>query len=403
MPRLENSLSLSDCQQLALEKNPSLQPWEYELEAQDGQVEQMGLSPNPELEFEAEDIFGTGDLQGIKHAEGTLGLSQTIETAGKRKKRIFTAEREKDVVREELNLARLNVLYQTTDAFIDVLTWQERLELEETFYEISQEILDTIGTRVEAGRDSPMEETRAKVMVSSSRIRLDRAKKTLQKKKIALSSQWKSEQPTFEIVEGDLLSLSTPSEIELVSPPLNHPVLAQSRNEIQRREAVLGLEHAKATPDFTVGAGIRYANEVDDSSLVFGFSVPLPFRDRNQGAIRAAQARITKAEKEYEQKSFELNFKLHQNYQDYLQNYEETKILQEDILPEAQRAFEAAQEGFRQGKFSYLNVLDAQRSLFELKVQLLEAASNVHKTINEINRLMMNYKILEEQKKEISQ
>ena len=79
----------------------------------------------------------------------------------------------------------------------------------------------------------------------------------------------------------------------------------------------------------------------------------------------------------------------------YYQSYEEVPCLQDGILPAAQSAFEAAQEGYRQSKFPYINVLDSQRSLFELKIQLLETATAAHKTFIEMNRLTANYKLLQ--------
>lgn len=48
--------------------------------------------------------------------------------------------------------------------------------------------------------------------------------------------------------------------------------------------------------------------------------------------------------------------------------------LRTNVLPAAQRAFEAATEGYRQGKFGYLEVLDAQRTLFDTRGRYLTAS-----------------------------
>ena len=71
-----------------------------------------------------------------------------------------------------------------------------------------------------------------------------------------------------------------------------------------------------------------------------------------------------------------------------LQAGEESSRIQQEILPAAEQAFAAAQEGYRQGKFSYLDVLDAQRSFFELKVQAIGAARRFHLAFNQIHRLV---------------
>ena len=58
------------------------------------------------------------------------------------------------------------------------------------------------------------------------------------------------------------------------------------------------------------------------------------------------------------------------------------------MLPVAQRAYEATDEGYRQGKFDYLEVLDAQRTLFEAKVQYVSSLTTYHRARAAIERLI---------------
>ena len=58
------------------------------------------------------------------------------------------------------------------------------------------------------------------------------------------------------------------------------------------------------------------------------------------------------------------------------------------VLPGAQSAFDAATEGFRQGKFGYLEVLDAQRTFFEARGRHIEALSAYHKAVADTERLI---------------
>jgi len=62
--------------------------------------------------------------------------------------------------------------------------------------------------------------------------------------------------------------------------------------------------------------------------------------------------------------------------------------LRNDILPGAQRAFDSVQNGYREGKFDFLQLLDAQRTLFEVKGQYVEALSAYHLSRTEIERLI---------------
>ena len=57
-------------------------------------------------------------------------------------------------------------------------------------------------------------------------------------------------------------------------------------------------------------------------------------------------------------------------------------------MPGARRVLEATSEGYRQGKFSLLDVLDAQRTLFEARGQYIEALATYHKAVAEAERLI---------------
>jgi len=57
------------------------------------------------------------------------------------------------------------------------------------------------------------------------------------------------------------------------------------------------------------------------------------------------------------------------------------------ILPAAEKAFASANEFFQRGKLDYLNVLDAQRDLFNSREQYLQSLVAYHEALAEIERL----------------
>ncbi len=387
-------LTLNQAFSLALKHHPELKPYAAQIRAHDGLIEQAGLSPNPELEMEAENILGSGEFQGVDSMETTMLFSQLFETADKRNKRKHTAELDQILVRQNFNIAQLDVLFETNAAFIELLTAQKKSELYEEFQAISERIYETIKIGVEAGRDSPMEETRARVMASSTQIAQERAQREREKAKYALAKQWGSDALTYSKAVGTLeLPVEIPKPDRWIDQLDENPRVALANAEVERKEAGLDLEQAKAVPDFKIGTGVRYMSDVDDGSFVFGFSIPLPFVDRNQGAIRAAKEFVQQAEAELEAQRIELKTSLQPIYQELLQAFEEAKRLETEILPSAQEAFEAAQEGYRQGKFPYIDVLDAQRSLFEFNIQHVEAKGRFHQALNRLNHLSANYEI----------
>jgi cobalt-zinc-cadmium efflux system outer membrane protein len=62
--------------------------------------------------------------------------------------------------------------------------------------------------------------------------------------------------------------------------------------------------------------------------------------------------------------------------------------LQRDVLPGAKSAYDAATVGFENGKFNFLEVLDAQRTYFAAKSQYLKALAEAHRAAADIDRVL---------------
>lgn len=391
---VSSSLTLEQCLELALRQNPQLEPYRWALRSFEGTIEQAGLRPNPELEVEAENVLGSKSYQWFDGSETTVSLSQTIETGRKRNHRIRVAETEK--IREErgYEIARQDVLYETSVAFIDLLAAQERIGVFKNFLGVSEKMLETIKAMVAGGRDSPIEETRAELIVATVRIDWERSLRESERTKVLLAKQWGASGESIADVTGDLFAIHSVADLdELLAGVERHPLLRQARSEMTLRQAELGLESAKGVPDIRVGAGVRYLADSDDGAFVALFSMPLPIRDRNQGAVRAASNRLQQAGAQQTAVEIELRSELEAAYQELLQTQEVLLCLKTEILPRTNEAFQAIREGYQQGKFPYLNVLDSQRTTLETQRDTVEAAFTYQQAWNRLNQLTGHFVI----------
>ena len=66
----------------------------------------------------------------------------------------------------------------------------------------------------------------------------------------------------------------------------------------------------------------------------------------------------------------------------------EVDVLQRDVLPGAKSAYDAATVGFENGKFNFLEVLDAQRTYFAAKSQYLKALADAHRAAADMDRVI---------------
>ena len=374
---------------LALMHNPELKAFSWDVRVLEARQLQGSLWPNPELEVEVEEVGGPGQRSGFDAAETTIQLSQLIELGDKRRKRTKLASMEKELAGWDYEARRLDVFTEVTKAFIEVLAAQQRLKLTEELLKLSEELVDTVGKRVDAGKDSPLEKTKATVALSNIKIQHQQAVQNNKFARKQLASTWANKDPIFESVAGRLDSLSPlPSIDKLTDLITQNPDIARWSLEIDKDKAALELEKAKAISDITLIGGLQRFNETDDNAIVFGIAIPLPISDRNQGGKLAATYQLAKAREEQRAAHTRIQIKLVKSYQALLSAYTEATELDKNVIQGAQSVFEASKTGYSRGKLDYLNVLDAQRTLFEAKARYIDALTSYHTAKADVERLI---------------
>lgn len=432
---------------LALEHNPRLAAYSWEIRAAEARELQAGLRPNPELVFEIENVgVGSGSgsrtvetavaldwedgtpapsaarswqresgaRSGFGEAEFTVSFSQLIELGGKRAQRLRVAARDRDVAAWDYEITRASVLAETALAYYRVLSTHQQKLIAEELIALAKRFQETIRALVEAGKTSPLEEQRFSAELASARILLESAQHEHEAARTALAAMWGDEEAGFERAEGTLDGAHELPTLETLRARIDtSPDLKRWMAEIARREAVIELERSNAVPDLTVEFGARVqgsdARNVRafelatngvyysrgstqpgddwDTSLVLGASIPLPLFNRNQGNIRAAQALASAGAELHRQERLTVFAELSEAYHDAAKRLGELRTLEGEVIPSAEKVFTLTEEGYRQGKFSYLDVLDTERTLTEARIQRETALLEYHASRITIERL----------------
>jgi cobalt-zinc-cadmium efflux system outer membrane protein len=383
------ALKLQAALAMALQANPSLRAASREHDAADAAIVQAGAWPNPTLDAQVEDLRRD-------NRTSTLQLSQPIELGGKRAARVTAAERARDQAASALDARRADIRAATVTAFFEVLTAQERLRLAQDSVGLAQAGTRAAQNRVAAGKVSPLEETRARVAEAGIRVELLQAEGTLRSARQQLAALWGNPAPRFTQVEGAVDQLpGMASEAQLQGRLADAPVVRQARLEVERRRALSDLEQAKRIPDVTVSLGAKRvpSSEIDTgggrrNQVVVGLSVPLPIFDSNRGNVAEALSREEKARDELAAAELRLGADVAQATERLRSARATAQTLQRDALPGAEAAYKAATKGFELGKFSFLEALDAQRTLFQVRAQYLLALADAHRAAGELDRLL---------------
>jgi len=381
-------LTLRQVLALTLMHNHQLKAYSWDIRASEARELQAGLWLNPELGIEVEDIGGSGPRSGFDAAETTVQLSQLIELGDKAQKRKQVASIEKELAGWDYQTRRLEVLNEAGKAFLSLLVIQEKAKLLAELVEVSQQTLRSVSLRVEAGKDSPLEKSNALVALSKVQLEHKQALQELEHARKLTVSFWGSEQPQFIRAEGQLETVFEIPEIDqLQQKLLTNPMLARREKEIARSKAALELEKSKTVLDVSVNAGVKRFNETDDNAVVFGVAIPLPISDRNQGGRMEAVANLSKIREAQRAARIEILNQFNQVYTELVISLDKAKELHTVILPCAREVFNASREAYKEGKIDYLNVLDTQRTFFEVRMQYIDVLAAYHKAVADMECL----------------
>lgn len=385
-------VSLREAVALALLHNPGLAAFAWETRAREAAILQAGRPPNPTLGVVAEDIGASGQTGTARlvQPQTTIQLSQVIELGGKRAARRQLAAVNRDLASWDYEAARIDVLTEVSRAFTGVLAAQETVALTDETTRLVEKVQQSVGARVLAGVVSPIEETRATVALAAVRVESARARRALEASRTRLALLWGSPTPAFTSVAGDLKAVPVPlPAIEgLMARLAESPALVRWAAEMAQRQAALALERSRRVPDVSVEAGYRRFRDIDSHALVIGTSLALPFFDRNRGGIEEARSRVAKAHEESRAVQGRVSAALADTYAALASAHDEVTALREAVLPGSRQTFDAVTEGYRLGKFGYLDVLDAQRTLVNAGSQYLRALADYHRAVADVERLI---------------
>jgi cobalt-zinc-cadmium efflux system outer membrane protein len=369
--------------------SPDLAVFAWDVRAAEARELQAGLLPNPELEAEVENFGGNNELQGFKSAETTVQISQMFELGGKRGYRTRTAELEKNLTGREYEIKRLDVFEEISTSFWEVLAAQERAVIAEALLELAQEALSSVAQKVAAGKAPAVEEVQANIALTTSELECKKIKSDLEAARSRLVSAIGRPSPEFDKAEGSFEALVAMPGLEALYAALDEsPEMLLWETELEKRKAEVMLTDAGAIPDITISAGPRYYNENNDKAWVAGFSMPIPLFNRNQGERQEARCNAARAEEEHKAARIKIRSDLVQTYQSCSASFELAAALRDKAIPGAQQALNVTRDGYWQGKFNYLMVLDAQRTFFELKQHYVDTLADYHANRTAIERLI---------------
>lgn len=382
-PVVSSILTLETAIAMALEAAPRGAAALARLHAAAGALDQADTAPNPEIGFELENAGGTGPYRDFRSSERTYTLSQTIELGGKRGARTDSARAARDLAAIDLDIVRLDLARDVRLAFAEAVAAAAQRTLAQDSLALVQAVEASTRARVEAGREAPIQASRADIARRQAQLALDQADRRLSAARHVLAGLTRLDAGGLRLEEGWFRRLDLPAGPDVAEAP----DLRRRQAELARGRADLSLEQRRPIPDVTLSAGFRQFKEDGENAFLMGVSLPIPLFDANRGGIARARAELAAAAADLAAERIDLDRRLHAARANLDAARDMAASLRDSIIPTAEQAFALAREGYGQGKFAYLEVLEAQRTLVDARRDLIDALQGFHNARAELERL----------------
>lgn len=374
------NLSLEEAVALAVNHNPDLAVSKFSTRMAESETLGASLFPNPDLEFEYEDFDAP---------EKTLTIGYLIELGGKRSHRMGLADSGLELAEAELAAARVELIYETAGAFIDVLAARENLRIAREKYKLADQVYETAEERVLAGTVSPMEQVTARIKRSNAGLDVQNAEDALGIARTDLSAMWGGLPDDFKTVKGNFDRIEpVPSYDGLAAAMENAPRIRTKYAQIKVSQNHLDLEKRNRIPDLTISGGIKKTDETDDEIYIVGLSLPLPLFDRNQAGVARTAAALDQQTASLSAEKNRLTKDLNNAFQILKTAHQQANTIKIEILPAAQSVFDAVKEGYQEGEFGFLDLLEAQSTLYESHESHVQALGRYHHAVIALEKML---------------
>ena len=379
----KESLTLGDALAVADLMNPSLAVERKNIDLGTAEIWEARLYPNPSIVLEVEDYATRGGSLGSSHR--TAGVQVPVVLGGRIGAATSLAEKKREAAAVLYVWKRRQLLTEVKRAFVRVLAARQSAELMRETRDLAKSIHDVTNERFKAQAVPEMELLKAAVQLAKAESDVKLADKDFMVSVKELQALMGNVDFPGDKFTGDLHTRFTTPSLDTLRGQVTtvHPLVEAAAKSKEAAELQLSLAEAERIPDLGVSvSGGKDSN--DETILEGGIEIPFPLFNRNQAKISASETLIRQAELQMQAVRNDLVLQLTAAYREFSAAQDRVGVYNDEILPKAQKALDQTNEGYKLGKFKYLDVLDAQRTLAEARIAIAAALMDLNKSATEL-------------------
>ncbi|WP_088185119.1 TolC family protein [Sphingobium sp. Z007] len=344
-----------------------------------------GLRPNPQVQVQTENIAGSGLYRGTRSAETTAILALPIELGGKRSARIAVADSRTARAQIDAATALADLNLRISQAYIVAAAAERRVDVARQQAGIAGNAFKAARTRVTAGAGAPIDQQRADVLRVNADVGLERAVREAEVARGNLARL--IGQPidgALDLAWFDRVGGYGPT---LPLDPSGTLALAAAQADLNTAKAQVRLARSQRIPDITISAGARRLSQTNDTAAVIGIAIPFPLFNNGAAAVSQAQAEQARADANRRLAVIDAEQAIASAQAELANAAATARAAGGPGLAAASEAARIARVGYAQGKFSQLDLLQAEQTLAETRAAFTDALAAYHDAEARLERL----------------
>ena len=358
-------LMLPELIQGVLARNPELVAARKQWEAATNRITQARSLDDPILSIQ---LWNVPQPFKATQADNTIfGLSQNLPFPGKLGLKGEVASRSADMTEQAVHAKERELVARLKQAYYDLFLMQKTIQIHHEQVELLRQFFEIANTKFRAGKGSQADVLKAQVELSLLQQQLpvlEQRRKTAG----AMLNTLLDRDPSLPLglaQEPSPLPIDQPLD-DLHRLALNdRPELKAAELDVQRSEQSRALAQRQYYPDFNV-AFQRFQNYQanDGFGAYVAMSIPFAFwtKPKYDAGVQEAAAAVSVAQAQQHTLENLTRFQVDDLLAKLRATDQVATLYRTTILPQAEQSLESARVGYRVGKGSFLDLIDAQRT-----------------------------------------
>ncbi len=313
---------------------------------------------------------------------GALGASLVLDLFGGLRREREAASASLTAARADAETVRLAWLAELLSAYSDARYYQEVMALTRTTIDARKETVDITRSQFDAGAATEYELAEVQALLSTARASLPQYAALFDANVYAIATLLNEPAgPIMAQLQKGSPQLSTPGDVRTGVPAdllRNRPDVRSAEADLAAAVATVGVAEAALYPSLTLTGTVARTEGVDSWS--FGPQLSLPVF--NQGQLRASRDAQVSAAKQAEiawRGAVASAVEDVQVAQSNLSRYRQRAALLRTAAAEYDRALALAQENYRSGAITLLDLLETDRNTASAKISAASAVNDAAK------------------------